>query len=309
MTRLKKIIIIVLMICSITVIPVMADSGWDNDYSSSSSSDWGSSSSDWGSSSSWDHSSSYGSSRDDDYDYDYDYGLFHKMMFIFLAYFILTSILYKVVGLVRTSIKNKKALKMSNSTIKSNISSRFKLFNNFDLGDIDSEIKKYYPELDERSLIELLYKKIVDVQEAWMNFDYDSLKRLCSDELYTSYKSDLEVLKLSNGKNVMNDFSLLSANIESIREENDFIIIKVYMYMSFIDFVFNTKLKNITKGDVRYPVFSGYDLEFIVSKKPKSVICPGCGAELKPGVKECSYCHTVINSTYGDFVLNVKKKR
>ena len=43
--------------------------------------------------------------------------------------------------------------------------------------------------------------------------------------------------------------------------------------------------------------------------KPKSVICPGCGAELKPGVKECSYCHTVINSTYGDFVLNVKKKR
>ena len=308
MTRLKKIIIIVLMICSITVIPVMADSGWDNDYSSSSSSDWGSSSSDWGSSSSWDHSSSYGSSRDDDYDYDYDYDLFYKMMGIFIAYFVLTSILYKVVGLVRTSIANRRALKMSTSAVRSKISSRFKLFNNFKIGDIDSEIKKYYPELDERSLIELLYKKIVDVQEAWMNFDYDSLKRLCSDELYTSYKSDLEVLKLSHGKNVMNDFSLLSANIDSIKEENDFIIIKVYMYMSFIDFVFNTKTKEITKGNLKYPVFSSYNLEFIVSKNSKEIICPNCGAKLEAGVNECSYCHTVINSTYGDFVLNVKKK-
>ena len=304
MTRLKKIIIVLLMICSITVIPVMADSGWDNDYSSSSSSDWGSSSSSWDSgSSSWDSSSYSGSSND-----DYDLLFVLEMMGAFILFFIIMIAINKTIEYIGNAIKNKKALKLSNSAIKSKISNRFKLFNNFNLGDIDSEIKKYYPELDERSLIELLYKKIVDVQEAWMNFDYDSLKRLCSDELYTSYKSDLEVLKLSNGKNVMNNFSLLSANIESIKEENDFIIIKAYMYMSFIDFVFNTKLRKITKGDIKYSVFSSYNLEFIVTKNPKEIVCPNCGAKVKVGDKECSYCHTVINSTYGDFVLNVKKK-
>ena len=300
MNRLKKIIIIILMICSLSIIPVVADSGWDNDYSSSSS-DWGSSSSDWGSSSSW------GSSND--YDTEVDPGFTILVFLVIVGFFIVSIFLSVVIKAIQQVIDNKIAMIKSSKKVKQSISYRFKLFNTHEIGDIDSKIQKYFPELNERILIEKLYDKFVEVQSAWMNFDYDSLKRLCSDELFNSYKSDLKVLSLSNGKNVMNDFTLLAANIDNIKEENNTIIIDAYIYVSFLDFVVNVKEKRLTKGNIKTPIFSSYDLKFIVSKNPKSIICPGCGAELKPGVNQCSYCNTKINGTYGDFVLSVKKKK
>ena len=68
-------------------------------------------------------------------------------------------------------------------------------------------IEQTFSEYRRDEFIQKLYDIFLEVQIAWMNFDYEKLKELCSDELYNSYKSDLEVLKSKHCKNIMQDFN------------------------------------------------------------------------------------------------------
>ena len=175
------------------------------------------------------------------------------------------------------------------------------------IGDSDSEIQKYFPDLNERNLIEKLINIFIDVQEAWMLFDDESLKKLCSDELYNSYKSDLDVLKMKNEQNIMNDFKLEACNIKGIREENGLVIIDLYLHLTFRDYVVNGEGK-VIKGDYNKRVHNQYNLGYIISKNATNNVCPSCGAKLEPGVDKCNYCNTLINKDYINIVLNRKEE-
>lgn len=166
-------------------------------------------------------------------------------------------------------------------------------------------------ELDARynilGLKEEIYKNFVEVQEAWMNFDYDSLIELCGQELYESYKSDLEVLKRVNNKNIMKSFKYHDCYIDNISKKDGNTIIKAILYVSFKDYVINEKTKKTIKGSKRKVFDNIYELEFIRNKKV-SIKCPSCGATVE-GV-ECEHCHTVIeNYDRGLILISKKLKR
>ena len=175
------------------------------------------------------------------------------------------------------------------------------------IGDSDQEIQKYFPDMNERSLIEKLVNIFIDVQEAWMLFDDDSLKKYCSDVLYNSYKSDLDVLKMKNEQNIMNDFKLEACNIKSIREEKGLVVIDLYLHLTFRDYVVDGE-GNVIKGDYNKRVHNQYNLEYIISKNASDNICPSCGAKLEAGVDKCNYCNTLINKDYINIVLNRKEE-
>ena len=175
------------------------------------------------------------------------------------------------------------------------------------IGDSDSEIQKYFPDLNERNLIEKLVNIFIDVQEAWMLFDDESLKKLCSDELYNSYKSDLAVLKMKNEQNIMNDFKLEACNIKGIREENGLVVIDLFLHLTFRDYVVDGNGK-VIKGDYNKRVHNQYNLGYIISKNADENVCPSCGAKLEPGVDKCTYCNTIINKDYINIVLNRKEE-
>lgn len=46
------------------------------------------------------------------------------------------------------------------------------------------------------------------LQVAWMNFDYDKIKELVSDEMYNMYVNQLETLKVKNQKNMMEEINM-----------------------------------------------------------------------------------------------------
>ena len=175
------------------------------------------------------------------------------------------------------------------------------------VGDCDSEIQKYFPNLTEGELIKLLYHKFLDVQKAWMEFDYQALKKLCSDELYQSYYSDLEVLKASHEQNIMSGFQMLSANIEEIKEENDYILVHMYLDACFYDYIIDSSTKEVTKGSRLGKLHNRYQLEFIVSKNKDDIICPNCGAKISKSKENvCPYCDSPISLVSSEFVLNQK---
>ena len=171
--------------------------------------------------------------------------------------------------------------------------------------DQDELVKEYFSDLNEKKLLSILIDKYIEVQKAKMNFDYDTIERLCTKELYQSYKSDLDILKSKNRKNIVEDFDLVAYNIKDIKEENGIITIFIYLRVDFIDYVIDEKTLDIVRGFNDHRVANQYDVEFVISK---DIIdkCPNCGALLDNNT--CSHCNTYIDRGYSDFVMSSKKK-
>ena len=290
MSKLKVLLYSILLFVLMTAVPVMADSGWGSGYGGSGPTFNGSG------------STIRGGSGGGANIFFYIVVGFVNLVF-FICIYIYRKKEIKKFGQMKN--QNNKADVVLNRDM--NGSRDLGLDNSPYIGDSDSEIQKYFPDLNERNLIEKLVNIFIDVQEAWMLFDDESLKKLCSDELYNSYKSDLAVLKMKNEQNIMNDFKLEACNIKGIREENGLVIIDLFLHLTFRDYVVNGEGK-VVKGDYNKRVHNQYNLEFIISKNAGVNICPSCGAKLEPGVDKCNYCNTIINKDYINIVLNKKEE-
>lgn len=171
---------------------------------------------------------------------------------------------------------------------------------------IITKLDKYnyfgYHNLNE--LLNILYKQFVEIQKAWMNFDYDKLKTLCTDELFESYKSDLDVLKKKNGKNIMKFFIKRDIYIKDIEKNDDHYIIDLVLDVAFFDYVIDENTKSVIRGKKMSLIGNKYSLQFYCYDD-KKIICPNCGSEITGS--ECSYCHTHVGNR-NKFVLSTKKK-
>lgn len=176
------------------------------------------------------------------------------------------------------------------------------------IGDSDKEIKKYLPNMTEKSLIDVLYNKFVEIEKAYMNFDYATLEKDCTDELYESYKLDLDNLKSKGNQNIVDGFECVEYNINSISEENGMIIIKMYLHIKLYKYTLFKESKEVIDGDYQKKIHKRYQLSFVTKHLNEETICPSCGSNLKKGQSECDYCHTFINNNYTDYVLSSKKE-
>lgn len=279
---LKGVFVLLITITSMLFIPVYADAGWDSNYSS------GSSGFDSGgySSSNYDDYSSFWDSRDSDYDtygsgtssstfarYKDKEGFIVVFCFLILIIFILEY--YQKITKKRNMINH------------------------------DDLVKKFFPSYTEERLLQTLKDRFFEIQDAWMEFDYKTLKKLCSEELFYTYKTDLEFLQAKNEKNIMSDYTVNYATIRDIKEENGIIIIDMYLRTAFYDYVINEKTEEIVRGNNYNKVHNMYVLTFIVSKKASDGICPNCGSKIKGD--ECPYCHTHIKMSSDDFLLSTKE--
>lgn len=277
-----------------TITTVRADSGWDTDYdsggwsssdwSSSSSSDWSSSdwsSSDWSSSSSSSHHSSSSSSSSSNF-YTFIFLLIMVIIFLYAIHC------------------GKKTNSTGSTTFMKTKSDLFM--------DVANEtVEELLPGYTLNSLKKELFDKFIDIQMAWMNFDYDMLRKLCTDELYNSYLAQLEVLKAKNGKNIMEYFENVASKITSIHEENGLITIQVFMAVSFYDYVINTTTNSVTRGNKNRKILNNYQMTFVISPSSSIDKCPSCGAPIKEGSSTtCAYCDSTIVKKSNDFVLSKK---
>jgi hypothetical protein len=163
------------------------------------------------------------------------------------------------------------------------------------------------PDEDLESLSSKLFDVFTDVQMAWMNFEYDSLRRLCNDTIYNTYYEELEALKLKDGKNIMSDFAKIEDKIINVSSNNDIVTIDYYLDVKFYDYVINTKTNKIEKGNDKYKLHNIYKLTFTKSNKENNT-CPNCGAHIESGSTKCSHCKAVIVKDSSEFVLSEKRK-
>ena len=287
-----KFLFIVLAIClPLMLIPVVkADSGWDSDYDSGGSWD-----SDWDSGSSWDSDWDSGSSWSSDDDWDSDgssssggMGIIGFLIFVSIFYFVIKAEIDRI---------NRRNGYGSNSLGSGSL-----------YQDVTNEkITALLPNETVDSLKIIAYDTFIAVQNAWMDFDYDKLRELCTDELYNSYVSQLKTLKIKYCKNVMKSFVKHDIKITDIKKVNDSISINVYLYVEFYDYVINEKTKSITRGSSNMKISNRYMMTFVKGDTKNEDKCPNCGADIKANVSGvCEYCNSTIVKKPNTFVLSKK---
>ena len=163
-------------------------------------------------------------------------------------------------------------------------------------------------ELPDYNLIELkmeLFSTFKEIQKAWMDFDYETIKNNTTNELYNSYKAQLKVLNNKKNKNIMSNIVPKSIKVFSIDNQNDVINVRVYMRVSLKDYIIDSNNK-IMQGNKRR-IKNNYIMTFVRAKKIRKYECPSCGKELNIITTEvCPYCESTIVVDPNKLVLSKK---
>ena len=127
-----------------------------------------------------------------------------------------------------------------------------------------------------------------------MNFDYDTLRTLVTDELFNMYQTQLAPMEVKEQQNIMSDFKLQEIVLVSSSIENNIITTEILLTVSFFDYIVN-KNKKVISGSKNRKVIMTYLLTFVSNDKEIEK-CPHCGAQLEKGSTICAYCKTTIQS-------------
>ena len=243
--------------------------GADSGFDSSWDSDSG-----WDSGSSWDSSSNYSSNTAD------------KIVYIIILIII-------IIFVIVADREYKKTIKKVNEEQKK----------------IVEDIKKYIPDYDEETYKNKFYNIYVNIQEAWMNFDYDVLKNLTTDELYNMYSMQLDTLKTKNQQNIMSDFKLVGFRLENVTNDNGILNIETRMTVLMYDYLIDTNTKKIVRGTKKQKLYIQYMITFVKSNSNNIEIkCPNCGTKLDITTSgKCPYCNSEVVVAPNDFVMSKKE--
>ena len=172
--------------------------------------------------------------------------------------------------------------------------------------NVTPKTKQYLPNTEEnRKVLEECYKIFVDIQTAWMKFDYDKLRELTTDELYNTYYNQLQSLVLKGQKNIMSDFELVNYELVDIQENNNVITSTVELEVKFFDYIIDNESK-ILRGNNKKRVCMLYELTYVYNEEAIEE-CPNCNAKISKEDNICSYCKTTIPSIRGKMKLSTKK--
>ena len=257
------------------------DSGFDSSWDS------GGSSYDGGSSSSWDSSSSYDGSGGG------VIGFFGMCFIIFII------IIFIIAASASSSSSNRDTTNL-NATFKPTLSY---------LNEEETKVLKSYGYTNE-SVLDAAYKAYVNIQYAWSNLDIDKVRKLLSDELYNTYKSQLNVLRAKKQKNVMSDFSYVGGGITSIEEKDDNLTISLELSVNCKDYLINSENNMTVRGSAYKINHYTYCLTFIVTKGKNAGVtnCSNCNAQLKEGTSvKCEYCGSTITRKASTLTLTRKE--
>ena len=267
-TWIFLILIIPVLLITISTQKVKADSGFDTSYDSGGSSWDSSSSSDWDSG---DYSSSGG-------------GSFIGLI-IFTVIFIIA---------IKSALDKSKSTNVHPSMVGSSLS--------------DDEIRKYIPNFDRNKFITDRFNDYVQIQNAWMNFDYNTLRSKLTDELYNQYAMQLDTMKIKNEQNIMSSFKHKETAITEIYEENGELVVTINSVITFYDFIVQNG--RVVRGNSTKKITSLYEMKFVCNKDAMSNKCPSCHAPLNNNSSQvCEYCGSVITRTGENWVMTKKQTK
>ncbi len=174
--------------------------------------------------------------------------------------------------------------------------------------DID-KIRAVLPNFDKNKFRMQVFSMYKTIEEAWMNFDYEVLRKCTTDELYNLNHSQLVALQVKKQKNVMKDFELKAFEIVGMEKIENMVALTVQMTVECFDYVVD-KNNKVVRGTDKNKLIYDYEMTFIKGMDQKENKCPNCNAPLENGNSTvCPYCDSVIINENHDWVLSKKEMK
>ncbi len=170
-----------------------------------------------------------------------------------------------------------------------------------------NKIKQILPHFDKNAFRMQVFMMYKEIEVAWMNFDYETLRKYVTDELYNQNHSQLIALQMKKQKNVMKDFELKAFEVVGMERVEKTIALKVRMTVECKDYVVDKENK-VVRGTDKQKMVYDYEMTFVKGMDTKGNKCPNCNAPLEnTNSAVCPYCDSVIISENYDWVLAKKQ--
>ena len=191
-------------------------------------------------------------------------------------------------------------------------------YTNFsDLMPIDT-IRENDPNFSEDAIKEKIANLYVQMQDAWQNKKFDSMRPYMTDALYNQFDRQLDELKKSECTNFVERIAVLNVSLTGWKtnEINDSIVALVNTRI--IDYTINDRTGKVVSGSKSAEKFMTYEWTLIRSKGMTtphasgegsegtvSIHCPSCGApvDINQSAK-CPYCDSVIAARDFDWSIS-----
>lgn len=291
---------VLVLTISILAVPAIADAG-----NFSGDSDYGGGSSDWG-------SSDYDYDYDSDYDYDdgyyYDDSDSDSGGSGGIITFTVAAIIVVAVIIAVFAKKGGGATLDEGAELTS------------DLEPISTLMEKD-PNFSEAGMEEKIANLYVQMQHAWQDKKFESMRPHMTDALYNQFERQLGEMVRANCTNYIERISVLDVQLTGWREDevNDAIV--AVLNTRIVDYTVNDKTDELVSGSKSAEKFMCYEWTLIRSKGMTtpaasgdgskgtvSIHCPSCGApvEINQSAK-CPYCDNVISSRDYDWSISAIK--
>jgi len=293
----------------VNISPVGADSGFDTSYDSGGS--------DWDSGSSWDSDSGGGSGDGD----PRVAGLMFISLGAVVVYYVLAAKVFKFKDILKFPLWYRIGYKslifliiyllldldVLISAIIFYIIIRIGMkTSNKKMNIYTKPVKRKIIEgIDSEKIVNDAFENYKDLQIAWMNFDYDKIKELVSDEMYNMYTNQLETLKIKNQQNIMSDIEFIEGYITDYKKVNNKETFKIYLSVSCYDYIINAKNNMTVRGNKNRKLTLSYILTF---ERSIEIVnhCPQCGADVE-NLTECNYCKSKIVNNHDKLKMTKKQ--
>ena len=174
------------------------------------------------------------------------------------------------------------------------------------------------PNFSEEAIKEKIANLYVQMQDAWQNKKFESMRPHMTDTLYNQFNRQLDELINSDCTNFIERIAVLNVSLTGWKtnEVNDSIV--AIVNTRIIDYTVNDKTGKIISGSKSAEKFMTYEWTLIRSKGmtsptssnglsdgTESIHCPSCGApvEINQSAK-CPYCDSIITARDFDWSIS-----
>lgn len=158
----------------------------------------------------------------------------------------------------------------------------------------------------------------IRLQAAWSKGDWEDIRTFESNELFEQHRNQLQEYLDKGQLNKMDRVGVLNEKYAGFKQEAGKDVLEIDLDVKQIDYIINSKTKEIVIGDPNLEDYGTYRLTFsrttgnttnVATGETKITNCPNCGAPTTiTSSGKCPYCGSVITTTdYGWVLSNLSK--
>ena len=164
-----------------------------------------------------------------------------------------------------------------------------------------------------QAFLEKVANDYVQMQRCWQDKNWEPMRPLMTDALYSQFDRQLDELRRSGQTNYVERIAVLGSRIVEYRQDQVNDILTVELRTRIVDYTLEDATGALVSGSRTAEKFMTYEWTLIRSKdmvtpaadEVREIHCPNCGAPVAINKSaQCEYCGQVLETSTYDWVLS-----